>query len=84
MAYKVGVVGLGVKQYRNHIDGARLNAAFIRRVEGIEDDAHERLYIGTRKAGIARFFAQHNILLSIVEFQQAMLLSFSRLFYVQH
>jgi hypothetical protein len=36
--------------YRNHIDCDRRNAAFTRRVEGIEHDAHERLNIGTRQA----------------------------------
>ena len=61
--------------YPNHIDCNRRNAAFTRRVEGIEHDAHERLNIGTRKAGIARFFAEHNILLSIVEFQETLLWS---------
>jgi hypothetical protein len=38
----------------------------------MEHNAHERLNIGTRKAGIARYFAEHNIMLSIVEFQQAL------------
>ena len=41
----------------------------------MEHDAHERLNIGTGKAGIARYFTEHNILLSIVEFQKALLWS---------
>jgi len=61
--------------YRNHIDCDRRNEAFTRRVEGIEHDTHERLTIGTRKVRIARFFAGHNILLSSVEFQVALLWS---------
>jgi len=55
----------------------------MRRAEGIEHNARERLNIGTTKAHIARFFAEHNILLSIGEFHQSMLLSFATLFCIQ-
>jgi hypothetical protein len=46
-----------------------------RQVEGMEHDAHQRLNIGTRKSGVARYFAEHNFLSSIVEFQLALLRS---------
>jgi D-xylose transport system substrate-binding protein len=37
----------------------------------MEHDAHQRLKIGTSEAGIARYFAERNILLSIVEVQNS-------------
>jgi hypothetical protein len=42
---------------------------FARRVETIKQDAHERLKIGTKKADVSRFFAQHGIPFTIVDSQ---------------
>jgi hypothetical protein len=40
---------------------------FARQVENIKEDAHERLKIGTKKADVARFFAELSIPLTISE-----------------
>ena len=44
----------------------RRSAAFTRRVEGIEKDAHEHLKIGTDSADVARFFERRDIPFTIV------------------
>jgi len=64
-----GMSWFGLKQYRNHIYCKRRNAAFARQVETIRQDAHEGLKIGTKKAEVSRFFAEHGIPCTIVDSQ---------------
>ena len=52
----------GVNQYRCQ----RRNAAFARRIESIKQDAHDQLRIGTKKADVARFYAEHKIPFEVV------------------
>jgi hypothetical protein len=51
----------GLRDYRSHIGCERRGAAFKAQRESIERDAHEQLKIGTKKADVARFFAEHSI-----------------------
>lgn len=37
------------------------NADITRRIESIKQDAHEQLKLGTKKADVARFYAEHKI-----------------------
>ena len=37
------------------------NAAFQRQLEAIKKDAHEQLKVGTKKADVSRFFAEHGV-----------------------
>jgi hypothetical protein len=43
------------------IDCGKRNAAFARKIKAIKQDAHEQLKIGTRKAEVGGFFAEHSI-----------------------
>ena len=63
----VGVSWLGLRYFRSQIDCKKLSAAFARQVENIKEDAHERLKIGTKKADVVRFFAEHSIPFTISE-----------------
>jgi len=56
---------LGLRYFRSQIDCKKLDAAFARQVENIKEDAHKRLKIGTKKADVARFFAELSISLTI-------------------
>ena len=57
----VAIVGwLGLKQYRVAACRAR-GALFQSRVKSIEQDAYERLRIGTKRDDVSRFFAKHGI-----------------------
>src|SRR5438477_8101612 len=60
-----GVSWLGLRYFRSQIDCKKLDAAFARQVENIKEDAHKRLKIGTKKADVARFFAELSISLTI-------------------
>jgi hypothetical protein len=61
------VVIVGVSWFAlKRIDCERRNAAFARKIEAIKQDAHEQLKVGTRKAEVSRFFAEHNIPFTIV------------------
>src|SRR5882762_8732980 len=71
----VGVSWLGLRYFRSQIDCKKLSAAFARQVENIKEDAHERLKIGTKKADVARFFAEHSIPFTISEMVNGMLCS---------
>jgi hypothetical protein len=51
----------GLREYRSRITCERRGAAFTAQVESIKRDAHEQLKIGTQKADVTRFFAQHGI-----------------------
>jgi hypothetical protein len=64
-----GVSWFGLKQYRSHILCNQRNALFQRQVKSIEQDAHERLRIGTKSDEVSRFFAEHGIPFEIVESQ---------------
>jgi hypothetical protein len=56
------VVIAGVSWFAlKRIDCERRNAAFARKIKAIKQDAHEQLKIGTKKAEVARFFAEHSI-----------------------
>lgn len=63
----VGVIWLGLRYFRSQTDCKKLSAAFARQVEDIREDAHERLKVGTKKADVARFFAEHSIPFTISE-----------------
>jgi hypothetical protein len=63
----MGVSWLGLRYFRSQTDCKKLSAAFVRQVENIKEDAHERLKIGTKKADVARFFAEHSIPFTISE-----------------
>jgi hypothetical protein len=67
MVVIVGVSWLGLRYFRSQSDCKRLSAAFARQVENIKEDAHERLKIGTKKADVARFFAERSIPFTISE-----------------
>jgi hypothetical protein len=56
-----GLSWFGLKQYRSQIGCKQRSAAFARQIESIKHDAHEQLKIGTKKADVARFFAEHSI-----------------------
>jgi hypothetical protein len=56
-----GVSWFGLKQHRSQIDCKQRSAVFARQVGSIKQDAHERLKIGTNKADVGRFFAEHRI-----------------------
>jgi hypothetical protein len=58
----VGLGWFGAKQYRCQ----RRNAAFVRRIVSIKQDAHEQLKIGTKKANVARFYTEHKIPFEVV------------------
>jgi hypothetical protein len=62
-----GVSWFGLKEYRSHIECKQRSAVFARQIESIKHDAHERLKIGTKKADVARFFAEHSIPFTISE-----------------
>lgn len=42
------------------------NADLARRIESIKQDAHEQLKLGTKKADVARFYAEHKISFEVV------------------
>ena len=63
----VGVSSLGLRYSRSQMDCKRLSAAFGRQVENIREDVHVRLKIGTKKADVARFFAEHGIPFTLSE-----------------
>ena len=63
----VGVSWLGLRYFRSQSDCKKLSAAYARQIRNIREDAHERLRVGTRKADVARFFAEHNIPFTISE-----------------
>ena len=63
----VGVSWLGLRYFRSQSDCKKLSAAFARQIEKIKEEAHERLKIGTKKADVARFFAEHSIPVTISE-----------------
>ena len=63
----MGVMWLGLRYFRSQTDCKKLSAAFERQVENIKEDAHERLKIGTKKADVVRFFAEHSIPFTISE-----------------
>ena len=63
-----GVSWLGLKKYRTRaeqrkqaIDCEHRNAEFAKRVDGIKQDAHKQLKIGTKNAEVSAFFAEHGI-----------------------
>jgi hypothetical protein len=58
-----GVGWFGLREYNCKLRGA----ALARQVESIKRDAAEELTIGTNKAEVARFFAQHNIPFAMLE-----------------
>ncbi len=60
-----GASWFGLKQYRCN----QRSALFHRQVKSIEQDAHERLRIGTKRDDVSRFFAEHGIPFEIVESQ---------------
>jgi hypothetical protein len=62
-----GLGWFGLKQYRSLIACKERGAVFARRVKSIEQDAHERLKIGTKRDDVSRFFAEHGIPFTIVE-----------------
>jgi hypothetical protein len=53
----VGLSLFGLKQYRCK----QRDRAFAAQIERIKQDAHEGLKIGTKKAEVAQFFADHSI-----------------------
>jgi len=57
----MGATWLGLRSFRSQTDCKKVGAAFARQVKSIRDDAHQRLKVGTKKAEVARFFAEHNI-----------------------
>jgi hypothetical protein len=63
----VSVSWFGKRQHRSRIECIRRGGELERRVKSIEQDAHERLLIGTKKDDVARFFADHSIPFQIVE-----------------
>ena len=63
----VGVSWLGLRYFRSQSDCKKLSAAYARQIENIKEDTHERLKIGTKKADVARFFAEHNIPFTVSE-----------------
>jgi hypothetical protein len=63
----VGMSWLGLRYFRSPSDCRKRSAAFARQVENIKEDAHERLKVGTKKADVARFFAEHSIPFTISE-----------------
>ena len=44
----------------------RRNADLAQRIESIKQDAHKQLKLGTKKADVARFYAQHKIPFEVV------------------
>lgn len=63
-----GGTWVGIRQHRKRmeqrkyaIDCEYRNGQFSRRVEAIKLDAKERLKIGTKKAAVSQFFAEHGI-----------------------
>ena len=60
----VGIGWFGTKQYRC----TRRNAASSRRVKIVEQDAHRQLKVGSLKAEVARFYAEHEIPFEVVRF----------------
>jgi hypothetical protein len=64
----IAAVGwFGLKQYRSQIDCKRRRAVLARQIESIEHDAHQQLKIGTNRADVSRFFAEHGIPFTVVE-----------------
>jgi hypothetical protein len=63
----LGASWFGLKRYRSHIDCKQRGAAFERRVKSIEQDAHEKLRIGTQKDEVSRFFSEHDIPFEIIQ-----------------
>jgi hypothetical protein len=61
-----GASWFGLSQYRTHAACNERGAAFLRQVESIKRDAHERLKIGTTRDELSKFFIEHGILLTIV------------------
>lgn len=66
-AVAIAVVGGGtwfaLKSYRCE----SRSAAFSRQIESIKRDAHDRLKVGTGKADVSRFFAEHRIPFDFLE-----------------
>jgi hypothetical protein len=59
-----GVSWFGLKQHRRHqyqIPCKEHDAAFARQLESIKQQAHEQLKVGTKKADVSRFFAEHGL-----------------------
>lgn len=57
-----GLCWFGVKHYRCY----ERNMAFSRRIQRIRQDAQAELKIGTKKADVAKFYAEHQIPFSVV------------------
>jgi hypothetical protein len=56
----------GLKQGLHQIDCKKRNEAFSLRVKIVEQDAHKRLKVGTKKDDVARFYTQHEIPFQVV------------------
>jgi len=63
----VGVSWLGLRYFRSQIDCKNSVQRSHGKSKNIKEDAHERLKIGTKKADVARFFAEHSIPFTISE-----------------
>ncbi len=64
------VAGLGwfaMKQYRCK----QRNAAYSRRINIVQEDAHKELKLGTKKDDVARFYKSHEIPFEVVRFNDA-------------
>ena len=60
--FAAGIGWLGIKQH----SCKQRNAAFSRRIEIIEHDAHEQLKVGARRDDVARFYKTHEIPFEVV------------------
>jgi hypothetical protein len=57
----------GISHYRADTDCRNRGTAFDAKVEALRRDAHENLKVGTKQAGIVRFFSRNHIPLSFLE-----------------
>jgi hypothetical protein len=60
-----GIGWFGLKQYRCK----QRNAAFLRRIKFIKQDAHKQLKVGTKKDDVARFYTEHEIPFEVARFK---------------
>jgi hypothetical protein len=68
--FVVATIGwFGTKQYLSHLTCKERSAEFARRIKNIQQDAHERLKIGTKTEDVSRFFAEQGIPFTVVESQ---------------
>lgn len=67
IAVAIALVGGGTWFAVKHYKCESRNAALSRQIENIKSDAHDRLKVGTSKADVSRFFAEHRIPFNFAE-----------------